>query len=173
MIRLLPVFFAALVITSCATSKSDTTGTSEGAMTEAEDTSPVVTPAQVPWKDMTGQQRGRYMAKVVVPEFRKVFQAYDPKEFEKVNCATCHGKHGKENKFKMPSPELPVLPSSEEEFMATTYKEHPEMVKFMGEQVTPKMAELLGVPHFDPQHPDPNAFSCQGCHTLKGAEAKQ
>ena len=40
---------------------------------------PVVTPAEVPWKDMTKQQKGRYMAKVVVPKMKVTFQAFDPK----------------------------------------------------------------------------------------------
>jgi len=132
-----------------------------------QDTSPVVTPAEVPWKEMTGPQRGRYMAKVVTPKMKALFQAYDPKHFAKFDCASCHGKSAKERKFKMPSPELPALAASPEVFMATTMKEKPEMVKFMGEKVTPLMAQLLGRPHFDHAKPDPTAFSCTGCHTLK------
>lgn len=150
---------------SCAT-QSGATAESEPQM--EEDTSPLITPAEVPWKDMTAQQRGRYMAKVVTPKMKEIFQAYDAKHFEKVNCATCHGKDAKARKFKMPSPDLPKLSASEKEFMETTMKEKPEMVKFMGEQVTPKVAELLGLKPFDPRNPDPNAFSCHGCHELKG-----
>jgi hypothetical protein len=132
-----------------------------------DDGSPVVTPAEVPWDKMDEQQHRRYMSKVVVPKAREVFQAFDAKDFAKVGCATCHGKKGKENKFKMPSPELPVLPSSEKEFMETTMKEKPEMVKFMHDKVTPMMAELLGEKPFDPAAPDPAAFGCHGCHTFK------
>jgi hypothetical protein len=134
----------------------------------AQDTAPLVTPAEVPWKDMTKEQRGRYMAKVVTPKMREVFQGFDAKHFAKVDCKTCHGKSAKEREFKMPSPELPVLPASEKEFMETVMKEKPEMVKFMGEKVTPQMAQLLGLKAFDPSAPDPAAFSCGACHTLKG-----
>lgn len=132
-----------------------------------DDGSPVVTPAEVPWDKMTDDQHHRFMAKVVVPKAREVFQAFDAKGFAKVGCPTCHGKNGKANKFKMPSPELPELPSSEKEFTETTMKEKPEMVKFMSEKVTPMMAELLGEKLFNPAAPDPTAFSCHGCHTLK------
>jgi hypothetical protein len=55
----------------------------------------------------------------------------------------------------------------EKKFMETTMKEKPEMVKFMSEKVNPMMAELPGVKAFNPAAPDPNAFSCHGCHTLK------
>jgi cytochrome c553 len=109
------------------------------------------------------------MAKVVVPKMTEVFQAFDPKHYEKVTCATCHGKNAKEVGFKMPSPELPALPASETVFMNTVMKEKPQMVQFMGGKVTPEMAKLLGRKPFDHQKPDPNAFSCNACHTLKGA----
>ncbi len=117
---------------------------------------------------MTPQQRGRYMRKAVMPKMRDVFLGHDPEQFKKPSCATCHGKNAKANKFKMPNPELPVLPASAKEFMATVMKDKPEMVKFMGETVTPTMADLLNLKPFDPHAPDPNAFSCHNCHTLKG-----
>ncbi len=166
MVRHLSLVLAALCSASCShpspTAPPPTVAT-------AEDSSALVTPAEVPWKQMTPQQRGRYMAKVVTPKMREVFQAYDAKHFEKFNCATCHGKSGKENGMKMPSPELLPLPASEQVFMATVMKEKPEWVKFMGEKVTPEMAKLLGLKSFDPQVPNPAAFSCEGCHTLKGS----
>jgi mono/diheme cytochrome c family protein len=152
---------SAVVLSACAHSGSTPD-------TMAEDTSPLVTPAEVPWKDMTGEQKGRYMARVVMPKMKETFQAYDPKEFSKFTCGTCHGKNPKEKGFKMPSPDLPALPASEHEFMATVMKEQPQMVKFMGEKVTPQMAQLLGVEPFNHADPKPNAFSCNACHTLKG-----
>ena len=138
-------------------------------MPNPEDASPLVTPAEVPWKQMTKQQRGRYMKQVVTPKMQALFQAHDAEHYTKFGCATCHGKDAKAKGFEMPNPDLPKLPASPEEFMATTAKEKPEMVKFMVEQVTPQMAHLLGLQPFNPEAPDPNAFSCGGCHTLKGA----
>ena len=63
-----------------------------------------------------------------------------------MNCATCHGKKAVEsNKLKMPSAELPKLPGPTDQagFMALQQKK-PEVVKFMGTQVKPTMAALLG-----------------------------
>jgi cytochrome c553 len=156
---------SALALSSCAHSNASTEGSAPNV---AEDTSPLVTPAEVPWKDMTKEQRGRYMAKVVLPKMKETFQAFDQKKFAKFNCATCHGKDAREKGFKMPTPDLPVLPASEQEFMNTVMKDKPEWVKFMGEQVTPQVAQLLGLEPFNPKQPKPNAFSCNACHTLKG-----
>jgi cytochrome c553 len=134
-----------------------------------DDNTPVVMPCEVPWKDMTKNQRHQFMKKVLMPKMRDVFHAFDAEKFAKVGCGTCHGKHPKEAEFKMPSPDLPSLPASEKEFMATAMKDKPEMVKFMHEQVTPAVAELLGLKRFDPKAPDPAAFGCSACHTLSGA----
>lgn len=163
-------------VLSCAHTDNAAPASSENAPPPGEgagqpppdDNSPVVTPKETPWDQMTPQQQRRYMGKVVVPKFRELFQQFDPKHFEKVNCGTCHGKDPKEKHFKMPNEELPVLPASEKEFMATVMKDKPEMVKFMAEVVTPAMAELMNEKPFNPAAPDPKAFSCHNCHTTKG-----
>jgi len=36
--------------------------------------------------------------------------------------------------------------------------------------VTPQMAQLLGVKHFDPQAPVEGAFSCNACHKLEATK---
>jgi cytochrome c553 len=160
------IVIVSIVCFSCAHQKPTSAEAPPAA--PAEDNSPVVTPAEVPWKEMTKEQKGRYMKKVVLPKATELLQAFDPKEFAEVKCATCHGKNAKENEFKMPSKDLPKLPASHKEFMATTMKEHPEIVKFMGEKFTPTVANLLGLKPFDPKNPDPNAFSCGRCHQFEG-----
>lgn len=114
---------------------------------------------------MPKEQRGKFMAMVVVPRMRPVFQAFDSKEFAEFGCKTCHGKNARERGFEMPNPEILALPSTHAEFSALM-KEKPEWVKFMSEKVTPEMASLLGAP-FDPQNPPPGAFGCGNCHTSK------
>jgi hypothetical protein len=42
--------------------------------------------------------------------------------------------------------------------------EHPEMAKFMGEKVSPAMADLFGKPHYDPA--TGKGFGCGGCHKM-------
>jgi hypothetical protein len=64
----------------------------------------------------------------------------------------------------MPNPDIFVLPGTVEEFQALM-KEKADWMKFMGGQVKPEMAKLLGMKDFDPAHPDPEAFGCTGCHT--------
>jgi hypothetical protein len=119
-----------------------------------------------PWKDMTGEQKAKYMKEVVVPKMRVTFQQFDPEEFKKVGCDTCHGKDAKARKFKMPNPDLPVLPSSPAGF-APLMEKKPKMMKFMSGMVKPQMAALLGLPEFDPKKPEAGGFGCAACHTFK------
>ena len=75
---------------------------------------------------------------------KKLF-APSTRRYAKMTCETCHGKKAADNKFKMPSAELPKLPQPTDRagFMALQQKK-PEVVKFMGTQVKPTMAALIG-----------------------------
>jgi mono/diheme cytochrome c family protein len=132
----------------------------------------VVGPPEVAWKDMTADQRGKYMKAVVTPKMKPVFQEFDGKMFAKFTCQTCHGKDAKERKFKMPSNDIKPLPSTPEAFQAAlkTKPTWPKWTDFMAKKVEPQMATLLGMVPFDPKKPDPSAFSCAGCHKLEGKE---
>ena len=127
---------------------------------------PVVGPPQVAWKDMTKEQKGKYMKAAVLPKMKAAFQTFDPDLFAKFNCQTCHGKDAKARGFKMPSPDLFVLPSTPAEF-APLMEKKGKWMKFMGETVKPTMAGLLGLPNYDHKAPVPGAFGCGGCHTAK------
>jgi len=120
--------------------------------------------AKIEWDKMSFAARKKYMKSTVLPEMKKVFAAFDPKAFANVTCATCHGKDSAEKKFKMPNPDLPKLPGPTDRaaFMALAEKK-PEVVKFMGTQVKPKMASLLGVAEWTPA--SPTGFACYNCHT--------
>ena len=120
--------------------------------------------AKVDWATMKFDARKKYMKSTVLPEMKKVFGAFDPKGFANVTCGTCHGKDAAERKFKMPNADLPKLPGPTDRagFMALAEKK-PEVVKFMGTQVKPKMASLLGLPEWTPA--SPTGFACYNCHT--------
>ena len=120
--------------------------------------------AKIDWEKMNLAARKKYMKATVLPEMKKVFAAFDPKTFSNVTCATCHGKDAATKKFKMPNAELPQLsgPTDRAAFMALAEKK-PEVVKFMGTQVKPKMAALLGLPEWTPA--SPTGFACYNCHT--------
>ena len=119
-----------------------------------------------PWKDMTAEQRGKYMKEVVVPKMKVAFQEFDGDEYKKFGCQTCHGKQAKAKKFKMPNPDIFVLPATAAEFAPLMEKKQKAM-NFMRNTVKPQMAALLGMPEFDPKKPDAGGFGCTGCHTKK------
>jgi hypothetical protein len=119
---------------------------------------------KIDWDKMTTDEKKAYMKKTVLPTMKKLFVAADQKHYAKMNCQTCHGDKAADNKFKMPSAELPKLPQPTDQagFMALQQKK-PEVVKFMGTQVKPTMAKLLGKPEWEPNNP--TGFGCYGCHT--------
>ena len=119
---------------------------------------------KIDWDKMDVNQKKAYMKKTVLPQMKKLFIAYDKKHYAKMNCQTCHGEKAADNKFKMPSAELPKLPHPTDQaaFMALQQKK-PDAVKFMGTQVKPTMAKLLGKPEWEPNNP--TGFGCYGCHT--------
>jgi hypothetical protein len=134
----------------------------------APESKKVVGPPEVAWKDMTGEQRGRWMKVMVTPKMKTIFQEFDSKTFAKFDCTSCHGKDPRARKFKMPNADITPLPPTPAAFQAMMQKKPtwPKWTKFMGEKVEPQMAALLGMPAFDPKKPDPNAFGCRGCHTV-------
>lgn len=123
----------------------------------------------IDWDKADAKAKKAHMKKYVLPQMKKLFAAVD-KKYAKMTCYTCHGKKADENKFKMPSPELPVLPAPTDRagFMAVAQKK-PEVVKFMGTQVKPTMAALLGKAEWTESNP--TGFGCYGCHTHEGGSA--
>lgn len=126
----------------------------------------IVGPPQAAWKDMTKEQRGKYMGAVVLPRMRELFRSFDGEKYAAIGCGTCHGKDARARAFEMPNPEIMPLPATQEDW-GKVMQEKPEMLKFMGEKVKPEMAKLLGVPEYNPQNPQPGAFGCSVCHTSK------
>jgi hypothetical protein len=126
-------------------------------------------PPEVAWKDMNGGQRMVYMATVVVPRMKEVYQRFDPVKFARFDCTTCHGNQPEARAFKMPGAGVPALPGSEAAFEARLAAEAtwPRWTRFMSEEVEPPMAALLGQPLWDPARPEAPGFSCQACHSLE------
>lgn len=117
----------------------------------------------IDWEKADAKAKKAHMKKYVLPQMKKLFAAVD-KKYAKMTCETCHGKKAADNKFKMPSAELPKLPQPTDRagFMALQQKK-PEVVKFMGTQVKPTMAALIGKTEWTEKTPD--GFGCYGCHT--------
>jgi hypothetical protein len=114
----------------------------------------------IAWQDMNRDQRIAYMKTRVVPAMGPLLRGFDPKQFSKVTCVTCHGEGAKKNEFQMPTDALPKL--SPAGGFAKHMKSEPEMTKFMMDKVVPQMAALLGEQPYDPA--TQKGFGCFNCH---------
>lgn len=141
---------ACLFLAACGGSDDDTT--------EPEPTA---------YEDMTFDQRVVFMNNVVLPQMKATFVKFDPK-FEGMGCVTCHGDGATDGTYAMPSPQIPRLPATEEEFYEYVKDpEHGRWAQWMLDEVWPQMANLLQVPMFDPEK-NPTGFSCSNCHMVEG-----
>jgi hypothetical protein len=122
-------------------------------------------PPPRPWAELSDEDKKAYMREVVLPKMKPLMEGFDPKEFGKVTCATCHGPAGAEKRYEMPSAALHKLPKpGDAAGWARERTRHGPMLEFMGRDVTPTMARLLGKPVFDPGA-GTGEFGCTACHT--------
>jgi mono/diheme cytochrome c family protein len=133
---------------------------SSSATSPQADNAKVVLP-DVPFDQLDQDQRVEFMKQKVVPAMEPVFKNHDPKEYAEFGCQTCHGKQAAQGHFDMPTTDIPKLSFKD------MSKFKPEDLEWMGKEVKPAMAKLLGRPEFDPEKPDPKAFGCQNCHTVE------
>jgi hypothetical protein len=153
-------FVAALALLAACGGSQPAAATPEepGAAPASEGAAPGEGSADV-WSDtMSTKLKGEFMKKHVVPEMSKVFQEFDAQKYGDFGCKTCHGPSFKPK----PADFLPELHMKGEKLAEAESK--PEIAKFMGEKVNPKMAEVLGKKPFDPQTQE--GFGCMGCHKL-------
>lgn len=119
-----------------------------------------ITPPEHPWSEMSEDDREFYMIGKVLPIMKETFQDFDSYAFDEFECQTCHGKDAEERQFAMPSPSLPPVPDRGTEAFAHLERDHPRMVRFMEQKVTPRTATLLGFEVADGE----GGFGCNGCH---------
>jgi hypothetical protein len=139
-----------------SSSVASTTATPPAASSSAPADEP---PVPDKWSDdMPGKQKMAFMQARVVPAMMKIFQDAQPQHYADFGCKTCHGPEGKN-----PHDFLPKLTFKDGHLEQAAA--HPELAKFMGEKVTPAMADAMGLPHFDRQ--TKQGFGCRGCHTVE------
>jgi len=107
---------------------------------------------------MTHEERGHYMAEVVMPAMRPIFQDHDATRYAEFSCGTCHGANAREVEFHMPNG---LHPLDHAAIMATFQSQDPSAT-WMTQQVWPRMAELIGEPQFDMATGE--GFRCVNCH---------
>jgi hypothetical protein len=136
---------------------------------EAAPAAPPAPPGPGEWDKWSRDQKLAYMKTAVMPKMGALFHDFDAKTYAEPRCNLCHGSGAKEGNFKMPNPELPKL-SFDPAAMKKLHAEKGPMLEFMGKQVVPTMAQLLGEQPFDPK--THKGFGCMECHTGESAGAK-
>jgi hypothetical protein len=114
------------------------------------------------WESLDHETRAKFMGKVVMPEMKQRFQAFDATEFAEFDCETCHGSGVATGQFEMPNPELPGLDG---DMIMNPDADHQAITDFMKNEVRPTTATLLGLPEWGPEKPD--GFGCMHCHPMK------
>jgi len=155
---------APAVVPDAAVLASDVAATADAALDGGAAALPEPTPPPKPFDDMTEIEQKQHMKQVVLPVMRARFQQFDPEQFAKVNCVTCHGKGALEGKFELPNPELTKLPKTREGFMKLAETKQ-KTLDFMGKVVVPAMAIMVGEAPFDPA--TQKGFGCFECHTTE------
>lgn len=117
-----------------------------------------ITPPEQPWAEMSHGDREMDMVGRFHPIFREYFVEHDAEEFAEFGCESCHGSDMQARNFEMPSPHLPPVPAADAPEYAALRDAHPDMMRFMEEDVTPAMRTMLGI----------ESFSCNGCHPAPG-----
>jgi len=123
---------------------------------------PVPAPSQVAWTTMSWEDRHDLMTFAVLPNMARAFQRFKGSADPDMTCRTCHGADAELVRYAMPH----GLPALDLEHLPDPNGPDPRqarMAKFMTDEVTPAMADLLGVPlaaDRDRKH----GFSCFDCH---------
>lgn len=148
-----------LVFSGCSKEKPPTTSAEDAAAPADPAATETSDDAAAPTRfaDMDHSAKQAFMAQTVLPEMKAVFASVDADRYGNADCSLCHGDAAKEGNFEMPNPNLPPLDFSPEN------THNPETMKFMKEQVVPKMTELLQAEPWDGQQ----GFGCLSCHTMK------
>jgi hypothetical protein len=113
------------------------------------------------WKDdMPTKDKATFMKKKVMPAMSKTFQAFNAEKYANFGCKTCHGPDMKPK----PSAFLPELHIKDGKLVEAADPKNADILKFMGEHVSPEMADIFGKPHYDPK--TQQGFGCGGCHKM-------
>jgi hypothetical protein len=112
------------------------------------------------WSALSWEERHDAMTWVVHPNMAALFQRFEGTADPELTCRTCHGTDAEQVGYKMPHGLTPLDPSRLPDPNGGGPKAR--IARFMTEEVTPQMADLLGVEPYDPH--TGRGFGCFGCH---------
>ena len=132
-----------------------------------EEVSPVTTttpalPAVDEWRAMNFVQRHEHMTFAVHPTLMETWQTHYHTAAPKLQCVSCHGEHAEQHRYQMVYTPLKDLKPARVQALYRSDAQVSEEQRFKRDVVTPLMADLLGVPRYDPA--TGLGFSCFGCH---------
>ena len=107
------------------------------------------------WRALSWEQRHDVMTFSVLPNMAHAFQRFAGTADPELTCRTCHGHDAEAVEYKMPRD----LPPLDPRHLPDATNRDPRIArtaKFMIDEVTPGMADLLGV--------DRATFTCFACH---------
>ena len=114
-----------------------------------------INPPEVPWSEMSHEDREMDMVARFHPIFRELFQRHDATEHAEFGCGDCHGEDMSERNFAMPSRHLPAVPPHGTPAYERERAEHPRDFAWMEQDILPAMQTMLGMGE---------TFTCNGCH---------
>jgi hypothetical protein len=101
------------------------------------------------WAPLTWEERHSEMTFLVLPNMARLFQRHDGRPAPDLTCRSCHGEDAEQVAYAMPH----GLAALDPRHMPDP---RDDRVRFMADEVTPKMADLLGIDRAD--------FTCFACH---------
>lgn len=120
------------------------------------------------WAIASWEDRHDTMTFAVLPTMSRLFQHFDGAPYPDMTCRTCHGRDAEAVHYAMPH----GLPALDPAHLPADSDADPKMAriaKFMRDDVTPTMVDLLGTPPYDPR--TKTGFSCFTCHPSVGSSA--
>jgi hypothetical protein len=111
------------------------------------------------WSSLTWDERHDEMTWLIHPQMSRLFQRFEKTPYPELTCRTCHGSDAEKVQYKMPNGLPPLDPVHMPD---ANDGPDAEVAKFMFEEVTPTMANLLGVTVGDPR--SGRGFGCFSCH---------
>jgi hypothetical protein len=113
------------------------------------------------WAGSSWEDRHDTMTFLVLPSMARLFQRFDGARYPDLTCRRCHGADAETVNYAMPHG-LSALDPAHLPKPSDADPRTAKVAKFMTEEVTPQMADLLGVRPYDPA--TGRGFSCFNCH---------